>query len=82
MSTTTSSSTDSSGGSGGGMKFPASGGAGLPPSQNQNLLNRIGESFTTNVTVNTGSLLGSEADVEEAVSRALVQAQQRGITVI
>ena len=79
VSTTTSSST---GTDTGGTIFPASGGAGLPPSQNQNLLNRIGETRVTNVTVNTGSLLGSEADVEEAVSRALVQAQQRGINVI
>jgi TP901 family phage tail tape measure protein len=79
VSTTTSSSTD---GATGGTVFPASVGAGLPPSQNQNLLNRIGETRVTNVTVNTGSLLGSEADVEEAVSRALVQAQQRGINVI
>ena len=72
--------TSSSAGTGGGTVFPATGG--IRPSQREDLLARIGETNVTNVTVNTGSLLGSEADVEEAVSRALVQAQQRGITVI
>ena len=53
----------------------------LPPTTRttrEDILSRIGE---TNINVQTGTLLGSEKDVENAVSKAIVEAQKRGITV-
>lgn len=52
----------------------------LTENRRADILSRIGESSVT-VNVTTGSLLGTEQDVEEAVSKALVQAQKRGISI-
>ena len=53
----------------------------LPPTTTptrEDIFSKLGE---VNINVQTGSLLGSEKDVEEAVSKAIVEAQKRGISV-
>jgi len=61
------------------VTYPSTGG--LSQSRKQEIVSRMGEpNLTVNVT--TGAILGSEQDVEEAVSKALVKAQKRGISIV
>lgn len=81
VSKTTSSSTDSSDGSGGGTKFPS-----LPfvPTSTDiggGLAQRNLGGGQTLITVNTGSMLGTPAEIEEAVAKALQEGARRGINV-
>jgi TP901 family phage tail tape measure protein len=83
VSTTTSSSTDgSTGGSTGGTKFPAVPFVASSTDIGGGLAQRNLSGGQTLITVNTGSMLGTPAEIEEAVAKALQEGARRGINVV
>ena len=70
------------GGTGGGLKFPASGGNAIPDISGSQFLKTQQAGSTTLITVNTGSVLGTEKTIEDAVATALQEGARRGINVV
>jgi len=70
------------GGTGGGLKFPASGGNAIPDISGSQFLKTQQAGSTTVITVNTGSVLGTEKTIEDAVATALQEGARRGINVV
>jgi len=79
VSTTTSSSTD---GSTDGTKFPAVPFVASSTDIGGGLAQRNLSGGQTLITVNTGSMLGTPAEIEEAVAKALQEGARRGINVV